>query len=153
MPVQTTTPTLILADFATVLKQLVPTTMPSRDALWREVESIDDVPGPEIRRFFLDLEPGAPVRGGIYGDGVERTFILVVYTSYGGLPPKVASPLIEQDATDLHVAFTRRQSNQLPGLIHVEPSEWIDGPDGGDEAGYRYGVHPFEIRYLAPGSI
>jgi hypothetical protein len=146
--VQTTTPRIIRDDFIAQIKAIVPT-HPSHDtSRFRYVPSVDEVPGPSLRNFHLNIpQPAQPVDDGIYGSGVEYVFTLEVWVSYGHLGPAADDSIITEDGSQIWSALQNRYEPALAGLISVEPegAAWIDGDD---TDGHRYGAFTFEIRYL-----
>lgn len=146
---QTTTPRLIRADFRAQIKAVIPSHPEHRECRYRYVASVDDVPGPDLRIFHIDIpSPAQPVTDGIYGSGVEHQFDLRVWVSYGALAPDDDDSIITTDGAQIWHALQRRYDPGLAGLISVEPTGWTDADDDGDESGRRWGFFSFDVRYL-----
>lgn len=144
----TTTPRVIRDAFVVAIKAITPTHARHRDRRFREVKSVDDVPGPTLRNFFVDISVGQPVRDGIYGSGVEFEVECVVYVNYGGLTAEDDDSIITEDGAQIWGALQALYDPGLAGLISVEPTPFVDGISEGDRAGYRWGAFGFQVRYL-----
>jgi hypothetical protein len=145
---QTTTPRAIRAGFVAAIKGIVPTFAEHRDKRFRYVRSVDDVPGPTLRNFHIDVpRPAMPVVGGSYGSGVEFEMEVVVYVNYGGLSPEDDDSIITEDGAQVWTTLQSLYDPALPGLRSVEPNPFVDGLS---DAGYRWGSFSFRVRYLHP---
>lgn len=143
---QTTTPRTIREAFVAAIKAIVPTHAQYSDLRFRPVHSVDDVPGPTLRNFHIDIPRQAmPVAGGVYGSGVEYEFELVVYVSYGGLSPEDDDSIITEDGAQVWATLQALYDPALPGLRSVEPNPFVDGVT---DAGFRWGALSFRVRYL-----
>lgn len=144
---QTTTPGVIRADFSTQIMAIEPSHPSHQTSRFRPVRSVSNVRGFELRNFTLEIPtPARPVEGGIYGSGVEFHFELRVWVCYGHLSEEDDDSIITTDGAQIWDALQARYDPALPGLISVEPIEWIAGDDDSD--GHRWGAHTFDVRYL-----
>jgi hypothetical protein len=145
---QTTTPAAIRRAFVAAIKAIVPTHEQYADKRFRAVNSVDDVPGPTLRNFHIDVPAmGQPVADGIYGSGVEFRLEVVVYVNYGGLAPEDDDSIITEDGAQIWDTLQALYDPALPGLVSVEPMPFVEGTSG-DEPGYRWGAFAFDVRYL-----
>ena len=145
---QPTTPHLIRERFIEAIKAIVPTHEQHQDKRFRYVRSVDDVPGPSLRSFTLDIpRPAMPVPGGVYGSGVEYEFELVCYANYGGLAPEDDDSIITEDGAQIWATLQALYDPAFTGLRSVEPNPFVDGVS---DAGYRWGAFSFRVRYLHP---
>lgn len=142
---QTTTPGTIRAALITAIKAIVPTHAEHRDKMFRMVRSVDDIPGPTLRNFHVDIGAGQPIEDGIYGSGVEYKIDVAVYVGYGALAPEDDDSIITEDGAQIWRALQALYDPALPGLISVEPTPFVDGIT---DAGHRWGAFAFDIRYL-----
>lgn len=144
---QTTTPFTIRADFVAQIKAIAPSHPEHQTSRYRLVNSVDEVPGPDLRNFHLTIpEPAQPDENGIYGSGVAYRFGLEVWVSYGHLSPAGDDSIITTDGAQIWDALQARYDPALPGLISVEPTGWITGD--GDADGHRWGAFTFDCSYL-----
>lgn len=144
---QTTTPRIIRADFITQIVAIAPSHTEHQTIRFRPVRSVDHVAGTELRNFHIDVpSPAQPSSTGIYGSGVAYEFALEVWVSYGHLAPEDDDSIITTDGAQIWDALQSRYDPALAGLIAVEPSGWIEGPDTDD--GTRWGAHTFTVHYL-----
>lgn len=144
---QATTPRAIKAAFIEAIKAIVPTHADHRDKRFRYVRSVDDVPGPTLRSFNIDIPaPGQPDE--TYGSGVEHVLELVVYVNYGGLSPDADDSILTEDGAQIWSALESLYEPGLPGLISVQPRPFVQGVSDGDKAGYLWGAFAFQVRYL-----
>lgn len=143
----TTTPRIIRADFTTQIMAIVPSHVSQSASRFRPVRAVSDVPGPELRNFHIAIpDPAQPVEGGIYGSGVEFSFVLYVWVCYGALDDEDDDSIITTDGAQIWDALQARYDPALAGLISVEPLGWVAGD--GDDDGRRWGAHTFDVRYL-----
>lgn len=142
-----TTPGAIRTAFIAAIKAIVPTHDRHRDKRFRYVRTVEEVPGPSLRNFTIDIpSPARPAP--IYGSGVEFEFTCDVYVNYGQLSAEDDDSIITEDGAQIWSAIEALYEPGLPGLISVEPENWAEGTSEGD-AGYRWGAFGFSVRYLA----
>jgi hypothetical protein len=144
---QTTTPAAIRRAFVETIKALVPTHAQYRDKRFRAVASPDDVPGPTLRNFHIDVPTmGEPATDGIYGSGVGFRIDVVIYVNYGGLAPEDDDSIITEDGAQIWQALERLRDPVVPGLIAVSTMPFVGGET--EDHGYRWGAFAFDVRYL-----
>lgn len=143
----TTTPGRLRDAFIAAIKSIVPTHPQHRDRRFRYVRTVDDVPGPSIRNFTIDIpRPGTPAE--TYGSGVEYDVTLDVYVNYGALAPEADDSILTEDGAQIWDALQALYEPAVPGLISVEPDSFDDGVSEGEVAGFRWGAFGFRVRYL-----
>lgn len=145
---QATTPATIRAAFIVAIKAIAPRHARHRDKRFRPVTAPDDVPGPTLRNFNVDVPPvGIPATDGIYGSGVVYRLDVAVYVNYGGLSPEDDDSIITEDGADIWRALESLYDPGLAGLVSVQPTPFVEGV-GGEDHGYRWGAFGFDVRYL-----
>jgi hypothetical protein len=145
---QTTTPQLIRERFIAAIKAIAPTHLQHRDKPFRYVRAVEEVPGPTLRNFHLDIPaPAMPVTAGVYGSGVEFEMEVVVYVGYGGLAPERDDSIITEDGAQMWATLQALYDPALAGLRSVEPNPFVMGIS---DAGYLWGAFSFRVRYLHP---
>lgn len=145
----TTTPGVIRADFTARIKEMTPSYQPGSESHgWVEVQKPGDTKTPSIRRFHIENEQAVLRDGGFVGDGAQRMYTMLVWTSYGSIHELDDDSIISEDAGDLEELFWSRQEPTLPGFESIAYNGWVPGPDSED--GKRYGYHEFDVFYYAP---
>lgn len=143
----------------TAIQGLVPNDSARRNARWRPVNRVGDVPNgdpSQLRRFYLQLpidevtNPG----DGIYGCAVEREIPLRVWTNYCGISEneEEVSLLIEEDGWDLWYLLDGLRDPNTNGFLGPAASNtplWIFE---GEEPGGVWGYHEILVRWLARNS-
>jgi hypothetical protein len=143
---QTTTPQLIRDGFVEAIKAIVPAHLQHRDSRFRYVRSVDEVPGPSLRNFHVDIpQPAMPVTDGVFGSGVEFEMEVVVYVNYGGLAPERDDSIVTEDGAQIWATLQLLYDPALAGLRSVEPNPFVSGVS---DAGYLWGAFSFRVRYL-----
>lgn len=137
-------PSTIRDDFVTRIKAIVPAETRHANKPWRYTQSVEDVPGAEIRTFSLRLKGRGD--GVTIGCGNDYQFDALLYVSYHGLQHHDADPLIVEDHRQLFQTLALR-AGALDGLHAVI---W-DGPweYDSEEEGSVWGHHRFIVRYIA----
>lgn len=147
------TPTTIRelrAAIAAVLRGLTPSETPRQDDGWRPVERREDVPGSELRRFYLSFQTAFDDDAGVQAPDAEETPVrLFVYTNYGNLPDDEVENLLASDGIQVQHALQLRTDPTIPGLVDVRWEGWVAEDD---DTGRHWGAHEYTIRYLAPGT-
>lgn len=142
-----TTPSVILADFVSTIKAIVPVETPQAGERFRFVRSREQVEPGAVRTFTLEIAPFGD--GTIMGCGNDFNFMLRVVTSYKGMQRYDAQCLIQEDNRQLWQTLALR-SGALDGLRTVF---WIEpGFEYEDDTDMKiWGSHVYRVRYLAAG--
>ena len=140
-----TTPGELRAAFETAIKAIT-ADHPEHGTRWRVMKQLSEVPGPDVRKFFIECGRATPVQGGIFCGGCEYKFDMEIWTSYGALASKHDDSIVTHDAQQLYQTLANLYAT-LSGLTMVEPLGWRDGE--GAESGRLWGAHQFEIHYFA----
>ena len=146
------TPTTIgalLDTLDTLVLDLVPSVAELRARGWSRVADIDNVPGGEIRTFFIEASEPVPILDGIYSpSAIEHGTTVRVWTSYKNLRRRQKQALAGEDSRQIWIDWDVRRDPIVDGLISVENAGFEDEDD---EQGRQWGAHTFDVRFLAQG--
>lgn len=148
-----TTLRTVAADLADQIEQITPDYPLFRDQTWESVDRIRDVPGGKLRLYHCEWVLEGPVPDGIYGDSIEYSATLRVWTNYRGLPEvdgesqDVAAEMIDADGRQLWIRLEERSDPVLPGLVSVLPAE-PPFTFANEDPGHVWGSHDLKVRYL-----
>lgn len=138
---------------AAEIRGLTPSSTTRQDDRWREVDDIAQVPGGEIRTFYVDVVDATPVFDGIYSpSSFECQATVLVYTSYLNTRRAEQRALAFSDWQQIYLTIDvlrdANPSTTIAGLVSFEHNGWNDEDD---EAGRQWGAHIFTVRFLATG--
>lgn len=146
----TTTASALRASLVSTVAAISPTNAYKRGSLWRPVQSVSDVPGGAVRNFYLRIEPGTDFYDGVWGDSREKAAEMRIYTCYASLDETDLEGVIDEDSSNLFVAFDYRRDPQIAGFWDVRTVGWSFEDD---TPGHVWGYHLFDIRYLVSHEV
>lgn len=150
---RTTTIGDLQTAFTTQIRRLVPTGTAYREHLWSPQDDVDNVPGGEIRRFYVEIVDEKPIPNGIVSpSAIEYGATVLVHTAYPNIKRRQFNALKDLDARQIFLTLAVLQDTDsdpsIAGLVSIEHTDWT--PQVTEQGAY-FGAHTYDLRFLASG--